>query len=45
MGDKAVAHVAMDYFHHIFTTSHPSMIDEALQDFEARVTVDMKKVL
>lgn len=35
----------MDYFRNMFTSSNPFLIDQALVDFEPRVTSDMNYVL
>lgn len=35
----------MNYFRNMFTSSNPSLIDQALVDFEPRVTSDMNDVL
>lgn len=41
VGDKVVGNDVVSYFKHVFASSHPYLILEALDQFEARVIEDM----
>ena len=44
-GDESVGKIAVHYFRNLFASANPSLISQALADFQARVSADMNCIL